>query len=78
VCRKADAGNADQRRFVVNRLATNVERPERLARMAVGVALLGAIVLFPRYWPWLLLLALFPLVSGMVGWCPFYAWLMRD
>jgi hypothetical protein len=62
----------------MSRLRTNVERPERLIRMAVGIALLTAIFLVPGGWGWLGLFGLFPLASGMAGWCPFYAWLMRD
>lgn len=73
--RRAGPGHG---RELMNRPGTNVEWPERLVRIAVGLALLGAMALFPRYWPWLLLVLLFPLVSGLVGWCPFYAWLMRD
>ena len=60
------------------RVQANVELPDRVIRIAVGLAVLGAIALLPRYWFWLLLVASFPLASGLTGWCPFYAWLMRD
>jgi len=60
------------------RVRANVELPDRLIRIAIGFVLLAAIALVPRYWFWLLLVASFPLASGLTGWCPLYAWLMRD
>jgi hypothetical protein len=46
--------------------------PERLIRVAVGVALLSWVLAFPGYLRWAGLVGLFPLATGLVGWCPFY------
>ncbi len=59
-------------------MPTNLEVPERLIRIAVGLALLGAVFVAPGIWRWAGLIGLVPLAAGMVGWCPIYAWLARD
>jgi hypothetical protein len=55
----------------------NIERVDRIVRTVLGAALLAALLL-PSGWRWLGLLGLLPLVTGLAGWCPLYAWLARD
>ena len=59
-------------------MRVNVDPLDRLIRIAVGMVLLAAVVLVPGSWRWLGLIGLLPLASGIAGWCPIYAWLMRD
>ena len=59
-------------------MRANVDPLDRLIRIAVGMVLLAAVVLVPGSWRWLGLVGLLPLASGIAGWCPIYAWLMRD
>ncbi|MBI3530807.1 MAG: DUF2892 domain-containing protein [Betaproteobacteria bacterium] len=56
----------------------NVQTPDRLIRIAVGIALLGTVFFVSGNWRWAGLIGLVPLATGLVGWCPLYAWLMRD
>ena len=56
----------------------NVEPLDRLLRIMVGCALLAAVVAASSAWRWLGLVGLLPLLSGLAGYCPFYAWLSRD
>jgi len=59
-------------------MRVNVDPLDRLIRIAVGMVLLAAVVLVPGSWRWLCLIGLLPLAGGIAGWCPIYAWLMRD
>ena len=59
-------------------MPVNVDPLDRLIRIAVGMVLLAAVVLVEGNWRWLGLAGLLPLASGIAGWCPIYAWLMRD
>ena len=59
-------------------MPTNVQMPDRLIRLAVGIALLGVVVFVPGYWRWAGLIGLVPLLTGLIGWCPVYAFLTRD
>ena len=59
-------------------MPTNVQMPDRLIRLAVGIALLGIVVFVTGNWRWVGLIGLVPLATGLVGWCPVYAWLSRD
>jgi hypothetical protein len=59
-------------------MPVNVDLPDRLLRIAAGTALLAVALLVPGNWRWIGLTGLLPLASGIAGWCPFYAWLMRD
>ncbi len=56
----------------------NIEPWERMLRVAIGAALLAAIFLITSQWRWLGLIGLAPLLTGVAGWCPLYAWLARD
>jgi cadmium resistance protein CadD (predicted permease) len=56
----------------------NIEVWERLVRIAVGVAMLSALILVASSWKWVGLLGLIPLVTGIIGWCPVYAWFSQD
>ena len=59
-------------------MPVNVDPLDRLIRITVGMVLLAAVVLVEGNWRWLGLTGLLPLASGIAGWCPIYAWLMRD
>ena len=59
-------------------MPANVELLDRLIRIAVGIALLGAVFLVSGNWRWAGLIGLVPLATGLIGWCPVYAWLSRD
>jgi hypothetical protein len=48
----------------------NVGRKERLVRTFIGLAVLGAGVLFESWWG---LLGLIPLATAAIGWCPLSA-----
>ncbi|HYJ17585.1 MAG TPA: YgaP-like transmembrane domain [Burkholderiales bacterium] len=56
----------------------NIELLDRIIRIAIGAGLLAAALVFSGAWRWLGLVGVLPLLSGLVGWCPVYAWLMRD
>lgn len=53
-------------------MQTNVGSIERIARVAVGLALLSLPFWLDTSWRWLGLLGLVPLVTGLVGRCPGY------
>jgi len=59
-------------------MRVNVDPLDRLIRITVGVALVAVALFVPGSWRWLGLVGLLPLASGIAGWCPIYAWLMRD
>jgi Protein of unknown function (DUF2892) len=59
-------------------MPTNVQGAERVVRVATGVALLCVVVFAPGNWRWAGLIGLVPLATGLIGWCPIYALLMRD
>jgi hypothetical protein len=59
-------------------MRVNVEPLDRLVRIAVGVVLLATVFFVPGLWRWAGLIGLLPLLSGSIGWCPFYAWMTRD
>jgi hypothetical protein len=56
----------------------NVDPLDRFLRVVVGIALLAVAFLVSGYLRWIGLIGLLPLASGIAGWCPIYAWLMRD
>jgi Protein of unknown function (DUF2892) len=56
----------------------NIGAAERLIRIAVGAALLGLLLASKSPWRWIGLVGLIPLVTGAIGWCPFYSWMTRD
>jgi Protein of unknown function (DUF2892) len=56
----------------------NIEMWERLIRMGVGVAMLSALFLVSSGWKWVGLAGIIPLITGIVGWCPIYAWFSQD
>jgi len=56
----------------------NIGPVDRSIRVAVGVALLSVIVLSPSHFRWIGLIGVLPLLSGLAGWCPVYAWLTQD
>lgn len=47
---------------------------DRILRIVVGLALLGAFFMFPDAgWRWFTLIGIVPLATGLLGWCPLYA-----
>ena len=56
----------------------NIELLDRLIRIGVGLAMLAAVLLIRSSWRWAGLIGLLPLATGLIGWCPLYAWLARD
>jgi hypothetical protein len=56
----------------------NIEAWERMIRIGFGAALISAPFLFSSNWKWLGLVGIAPLITGMIGWCPMYAWFWRD
>jgi len=59
-------------------MLVNVEPLDRFLRIVFGLALLAVAFFVFGNWRWIGLIGLLPLASGIAGWCPFYAWLMRD
>jgi hypothetical protein len=56
-------------------MTNNIGSIERFFRIALGVALLSCVFLFSGNLRWAGLVGLLPLVTGLIGWCPFYTWL---
>lgn len=47
---------------------------DRVVRVVVGLALLGAFFAYPDAgWRWLALIGIVPMVTGLVGSCPLYS-----
>ena len=59
-------------------MVANIGRIDRCIRIALGIVLLSVVLLATGHWRWIGLLGALPLASGLVGWCPFYAWLTQD
>jgi hypothetical protein len=51
----------------------NIGRLERIARLILGVLILGLYGALPAPWRYLTLVGLLPLGSGLTGFCPIYA-----
>lgn len=51
----------------------NVGRLERIARLIIGVMILGLYGALPEPWRYITLLGLLPLGSAITGFCPIYA-----
>jgi hypothetical protein len=62
----------------MNAASRNVDAIERVVRVAIGVVLLAAIFFFDHPMRWIGLIGVAPLVTGLIGWCPLYAWWIRD
>ncbi len=56
----------------------NIEQWDRMVRMVIGVVILSAIFFLHSQWKWLGLIGLIPLMTGIIGWCPLYAWFAQD
>jgi len=59
-------------------MVANTGRIDRSIRIALGIVLLSIVLLATGYWRWVGLLGVLPLASGLIGWCPFYAWFTQD
>jgi hypothetical protein len=59
-------------------MISNMGPIERAVRITAGVVLLGIVVLWPNSWRWIGLIGVVPLLTGLSGWCPIYAWLTQD
>ena len=53
----------------------NVGMIDRTVRVIVGLAILAALIYVEGPLRWLGLIGLVPLVTGLLGSCPLYAWL---
>jgi hypothetical protein len=52
-------------------MKTNIGNAERIVRIVIGVAVLSLVFVGPRaQWAYL---GIFPILSGVIGWCPPYA-----
>ena len=60
---------------------SNMGRAEQMVRVALGVILLICVFILPDGARWFGLSGLFPLITGLLGWCPFYVlldWVTLD
>jgi hypothetical protein len=60
---------------------SNMGPAERVTRIALGVILLSGVFILPGGARWAGLVGSFPLITGLLGWCPFYVlldWLTLD
>jgi hypothetical protein len=53
----------------------NIGNIERFLRVLVGAALILGYFLSDGAYSWLYLLGIIPLATGVIGYCPPYAWL---
>jgi hypothetical protein len=56
----------------------NIDTIERVVRIAIGIVMIAAIFFFNHPLRWLGLIGIVPLLTGLLGWCPVYAWWIRD
>ncbi len=56
----------------------NIELIERVIRILIGMGMLIAIFAVAHPARWLGIVGVVPLFTGLIGWCPLYAWLIRD
>jgi hypothetical protein len=59
-------------------MVSNMGSPERAIRIVAGIALLCMVVFVEGNWRWAGLVGLVPLITGLVRWCPVYAFLTQD
>ncbi|MCF6301958.1 MAG: DUF2892 domain-containing protein [Devosiaceae bacterium] len=53
---------------------SNVGSLDRIARIILGLVLIGAFFMFPDSpWRWALLIGIVPLATAMMGSCPIYS-----
>jgi len=55
----------------------NMTWRERVLRILLGLLLLAGVLVSSNELRWLYVIGVLPLVTGMVGWCPFYSVLKR-
>ena len=53
----------------------NIGNIERILRVLVGAALILGYFLSDGAYSWLYMLGIIPLATGVIGYCPPYAWL---
>ena len=58
-------------------MIANVTWRERVFRILLGLLLLAGVLIWSNELRWLYVIGVLPLVTGMVGWCPFYSVLKR-
>ena len=59
-------------------MAPNIGPIDRSIRVIISLALLSLIFLLHGSLRWAGLIGVLPLLSGLAGWCPIYAWLTQD
>lgn len=64
-----------RRRFAAPR---NIEPADRVLRVLIGSVLLAGVAIASSEWRWLGLVGSLPLLTGLTGYCPLYAWLSLD
>ena len=58
-------------------MIANMTWRERVLRILLGLLLLAGVLVSSNELRWLYVIGVLPLVTGMVGWCPFYSVLKR-
>lgn len=53
-------------------MQTNIGRTDRTTRIVIGVVLLSLAFVLPASLKWLSFVAIIPLVTAFVRWCPLY------
>jgi hypothetical protein len=56
----------------------NIELWDRVIRIVLGTVLLSGFFLLKTPWRGVGLIGLIPLATGLIGWCPLYAWILLD
>ena len=59
-------------------MVSNIGAVERTIRIAGGLTLLSLIFLLHSNLRWVGVIGVLPLFTGLLGWCPLYAWLTQD
>lgn len=54
-------------------MARNVGNADRIIRVVIGLALISLFFVLPGMWKMLGLIAIVPLATAAIGWCPLYA-----
>ncbi|MBU0678304.1 MAG: DUF2892 domain-containing protein [Verrucomicrobia bacterium] len=50
-------------------MKSNVGKTDKIIRVLVGVAIIGAGLYFKNWWG---AVGAIPLITGLIGWCPLY------
>jgi hypothetical protein len=53
-----------------NKMSHNVGNTDRIVRLLIGLAIVAAGLYFQS---WLILVAIIPFATALIGWCPLYS-----